>query len=228
MKFTYYGHACFSITMNEKILLFDPFIKQNEAAKAIDINSIAADYILLSHAHFDHTADAIEIANRTGAKIIASWEVANWAEKNGIKNTHPMNPGGQFSFDFGKVRCTTAQHSSSFQDGSYGGNPMGFLITNHDGESVYYAGDTALTLDMQLIPHFTHHLKAAILPIGDNFTMGYEDAAIAASFCKTNKVIAVHFDTFGYIKIDHAKVKAHFKDKHIAITLPEIGQSFDI
>lgn len=228
MKFTYYGHSCFSLTISGKNLLFDPFITQNEAAKAIDINSIEADYILLSHAHFDHIDDALAIAKRTGAKVIANWEIIDWATKNGITNSLPMNTGGQFAFDFGTVRCTIAQHSSSFPDGAYGGNPIGFLITNHEGQSVYYAGDTALTIDMQLIPHFTQHLKAAILPIGDNFTMGYVDAAIAASFCKTNQVIAVHFDTFGYIKVDHQKVKAHFKDKHIAITLPEIGQSFDI
>lgn len=228
MVFSYYGHAAFSLEINGTHLLFDPFISPNELAKGIDVNAIKADYILLSHAHEDHIADALTIAKHTGAKIISSWEIVSWAQKNGIENTHPMNTGGAFDFTFGNVKCLSAVHSSSFPDGSYGGNPMGFLITDKDGNSVYYAGDTALTLDMQLIPKYTSNLLAAVLPIGDNFTMGYKDARIAAEFCEAKHVIGVHYDTFGYIMINHANAISYFCEKEIKLSLPAIGQKVEL
>src|SRR5437868_8996455 len=190
MQFTYYGHSCFSVIVNGKKLLFDPFIIPNELAKDIDANSIEADYILLSHGHGDHVADAEAIANRTGAMIIAGYGVAVWFAAKGVKNYHPMNHGGKRGFDFGEVKCVNAVHSSSMPDGSYGGNPMGFIILN-DEQNFYYSGDTALTLDMQLIPLFTE-IDFAVLPIGDNFTMGAEDAVQAAKMVQTNTVIGVH------------------------------------
>ncbi|MEI2709345.1 MAG: metal-dependent hydrolase [Chitinophagaceae bacterium] len=151
MKLTFYGHSCFLVEINNKKILFDPFITYNELAKDIDVNKIEADYIFLSHGHADHIADCISIATRTNATVVAIFEVHEWLNKNGVANTHPMNTGGKWNFDFGTVKCVVAQHSSSLPDGTYGGNPIGFVFTTTDG-NFYYSGDTALTLDMQLIP----------------------------------------------------------------------------
>ncbi len=223
MTFTYYGHSSFLVETNGFKLLFDPFITPNEMAAGINIETIDADFILLSHGHSDHVADAVSIAKRTGAKVICSWEVMAWLDKNGIDNVHPMNTGGSFAFDFGKVKCTVAQHSSSMPDGSYGGNPLGFIIYTNE-KTFYFSGDTALTLDMQLIPLWAT-LDFAVLPIGDNFTMGYEDAAIAAGFVKATKVLGVHYDTFGWIKIDHNAATKAFADKGIELLLPSVGET---
>lgn len=228
MKFTYYGHSAFSVELNGKQLLFDPFISQNELAKNVDINTISPDYILVSHGHFDHMADLVSIAKRTNATVIASWEIYAWLEKQGLKNLHPMNTGGKWTFDFGSVKCVVAQHSSSLPDGTYGGNPMGFVVDGGNGNTFYYSGDTALTLDMQLIPRTSAPLKVALLPIGDNFTMGIEDAVIAAEFVQTTKVIGLHFDTFGFIKINHEQAVAAFKSQKVTLVLPEIGKSLEL
>ncbi len=226
MELTYYGQSCFSVTVNGKKLLFDPFITGNELAKGIDINSIEADYILLSHGHSDHVADTASIARRTGATIIAAYEVAMWFAAQGIERYHPMNTGGKWKFDFGTVKCVNAIHSSALPDGSYGGNPMGFIIMN-DEQNFYYSGDTALTLDMQLIPLFAE-IGFALLPIGDNFTMGMEDAVQAAKMIQTNKVIPVHYDTFGYIKIDHARAKELFNANGVELKFVGIGETITI
>lgn len=221
MEFKFLGHSCFLITINGINLLFDPFISSNELAKDVDIETIPADYILLSHGHFDHISDCIAIAKRTHAKVIANWEIHEWLNKNGITNTHPMNTGGFWDFGDFSLKCVVAQHSSSLPDGSYGGNPMGFIVYAQH-QSFYYSGDTALTLDMQLIPKWAK-LDFAILPIGDNFTMGYQDAIYASDMIACDKIIGVHFDTFGYIKIDHDKLKAKFKEVHKNLTVPKIG-----
>jgi L-ascorbate metabolism protein UlaG (beta-lactamase superfamily) len=226
MTFTYYGHSCFSAEIKGKKLLFDPFITGNELAKHIDINHIEADYILLSHAHGDHLADAEAIAKRTGATIIAAYEVAMWYAGKGITNYHPMNIGGKWKFDFGTVKCVNAVHSSVLPDGTYGGNPMGFLVTS-DEVNFYYSGDTALTLDMQLIPTFAE-IDFALLPIGDNLTMGIDDAIQAAKMVQTDTVIGVHFDTFAGIKIDHQKAIDNFKSHEITLKLLTIGETIDI
>lgn len=226
MKITYYGHACFGAEVNGKHLLFDPFVTYNELAKSIDVGAIRADYIFISHGHQDHIADAVAIAKQTGALVVGSWEVIDWVSKQGVQKVHPMNTGGKKIFDFGWVKCTVAQHSSSFPDGTYAGNPMGFLVES-GGKAFYFAGDTALTLDMQLIPKWAK-LDVALLPIGDNFTMGYEDAAIAAEFIQCNKVIGLHYDTFGYIKIDHQAAINHFKSLNKELVLLPIGESITV
>ncbi len=226
MQLTYYGHSCFSVTVNNKKLLFDPFITGNELAKDIDIDAIEADYILLSHGHSDHVADAESIAKRTGATIIAAYEVAMWFAGKGIQKYQPMNTGGKWKFDFGTVKCVNAIHSSGLPDGSYGGNPMGFIIMN-DEQNFYYSGDTALTLDMQLIPMFAN-IDFAVLPIGDNFTMGMEDAVQAAKMVQTKMVIGVHYDTFGFIKIDHQKAIDLFKKNELELRLLAIGETIEI
>jgi L-ascorbate metabolism protein UlaG (beta-lactamase superfamily) len=227
MKFTYLGHSCFTVTVNGKTLLFDPFITYNELAKGIvSADTVTADYILLSHGHADHVADAQSIAQRTGAKVIASWEIHEWMNKNGVSNTHPMNTGGKWNFGDFTVKCVVAQHSSGLPDGSYGGNPMGFIVMSEEG-NFYYSGDTALTLDMQLIPDWAK-LNFAVLPIGDNFTMDATDAARCAQWVKAPLVMGVHFDTFGFIKIDHEKATGIFREAGVDLRLLKIGESVSV
>lgn len=226
MQLTYYGHASFSVATGGKTILFDPFITPNPAAKHIDIEKLQADYILLSHGHEDHVADCAAIAKRTGAIVVASAEVAGWAGEQGIQKTHPMNHGGKKAFDFGAVKCVHAVHSSGMPGGAYGGNPMGFVVTTND-KNFYYSGDTALTMDMQLVPRWAK-LDFCVLCIGDNFTMGYEDAVEAARMVQCNKVVGVHYDTFGYIQIDKEAARKAFKDAGMELLLPAIGETINL
>lgn len=226
MKVKYYGHSCFSVHIGGKELLFDPFISHNPLAKDIDISSIKADYIFLSHGHQDHLADALTIAANNNSKIVAIWEICEWAGRNGHTDNHPMNIGGFWNFDFGTVQMVKAVHSSSFPDGSYAGTPCGFVISGDD-KTFYYSGDTALTLDMQLIPE-RHNINFAFLPIGSNFTMDITDAVTAAKFVKCNHIIGMHYDTFGYITINHDEAINQFNQAGKLLTLMTIGQTLDI
>jgi L-ascorbate metabolism protein UlaG (beta-lactamase superfamily) len=226
MKLSYFGHACFSVQMGGKILLFDPFITPNPLASRIKLENIRADYILISHGHADHIADAVEIARLTEATIVSNFEIVTWLGKEGIEKAHPMNHGGGRTFDFGRVKYVNAVHSSQLPDGSYGGNPGGFVIENADG-TFYYSGDTALTYDMQFIAE-EFKLRFAVLPIGDNFTMGARDAAKAAGLVKCNQVVGVHYDTYPPIKIDHAAAAATFERAGVKLHLVPIGGSVDL
>jgi L-ascorbate metabolism protein UlaG (beta-lactamase superfamily) len=226
MLLTYYGHSCFSVEIEGKTILFDPFITPNELAKDIDINTIEADFIFVSHGHSDHIADCVSIAKRTGAKVVSNFEVVEWLKKQGLQNTHPMNTGGKWKFEFGTVKCVVAHHSYGLPDDSYGGNPMGFLFTTRE-ENFYFAGDTALTLDMQLIPKWAN-LNFCILPIGDNFTMDIHDAIVAADLIKCAVVIGVHYNTFGFINIDTENAIAEFKAAGKTLLLPEIGKTIEL
>lgn len=226
MEFTFYGHACFSVKINGKTLLFDPFITPNEKAKHVNVNNISADYILISHGHEDHVADVENIAKSTGAKIVSNFEIVSWFQGKGIENGHPMNFGGSWNFDFGKVKYVKADHSSVMPDGAYGGNPGGFIVSSSEG-NFYYAGDTALHLDMKLTGEY-HKLDFAVLPIGDNFTMGIDDAVIAAEFIKCDKIVGVHYNTFGYIEIDKSEAIKKFSENGKELILVEIGQTIDI
>jgi len=226
MKFTYYGHSCFSVFAGGKTLLFDPFITANALAAAIDVDRVQADYIFVSHGHFDHTTDVARIANRTGAMVLGNWELYQWFNKNGLKNTHPINPGGQFTFDFGTVKCFIAQHSSSLPDGSYGGIACGYAFNTPDG-NFYYSGDTGLTMEMKLVPDWKAP-NFAVLPVGDGLTMGVGDAIKAARIVGVNKVVGVHYDTFGFIKIDHSKAIESFKEAGIKLYLLDIGSIMDL
>ncbi|MEO6314082.1 MAG: metal-dependent hydrolase [Chitinophagaceae bacterium] len=224
MNLTYYGHSCFSVTIADKILLFDPFITSNPLANTIvDVDTLKADFILLSHGHQDHIADCVRIASQTGAKVICNVEIEEWLIKQEITNIHPMAAGGKWNFGVFTVKCTAAQHSSGLPDGSYGGSPMGFIVTSADG-NFYYSGDTSLTMDMQLIPKWAK-LNFAVLPIGDNFTMDAADAAACADFIQCRKIIGVHYDTFDYIKIDPEKAKKIFSDAGAALNLVKIGET---
>lgn len=226
MKLTYYGHACFLVECNGKRILFDPFITPNELAKDIRIEDIACDFIAISHGHADHIADAVAIATRTQATVICAFEIYEWMSKQGVANFRPMNTGGKWSSDFGSVKCVVAQHSSCLPDGTYGANPMGFVFNTAEGD-FYYSGDTALTMDMQLIPRWAK-LKFAVLSIGDNFTMGIEDAIAAADFIQCDKIIGVHYDTFGYIVIDHEAAKQQFAAAGKELILLNIGETIEL
>ncbi len=224
MKITFYGHASLGIETNGKNIIVDPYISANPKASHIDINSLKADYILVTHGHGDHVLDVEAIAKNTGATIVSNAEITSYYAGKGFK-THPLNQGGSKVFDFGKVKYVNGIHSSSFPDGTYAGNPGGFVI---EGErNIYIAGDTALTMDMKLIPMRTK-LDLAILPIGDNYTMDVDDAVIASDFVECDKVLGYHYDTFGYIIIDKAEAIRKFQAKGKNLLLLEIGESIDL
>lgn len=226
MKIYFYGQNSLGIEANGKHLIVDPFISENPLSKdKININDLKADYILLTHAHGDHMLDAEAIAKNTGAKIISNFEIVNYYNQKNIEG-HGMNHGGSFSFDFGKLKMVNAIHSSCFPDGANGGNPAGFILES-DGKTVYIAGDTALTMDMKLIP-MRYSLDLAILPIGDNFTMDVDDAIIASDFIECNRILGCHYDTFGFIEIDHQEAVDKFKAKNKELILLPIGDSIDL
>lgn len=225
MKTTYYGHSCFGVQVDSTHLLFDPFITHNELAKKIHIEEIRADYILISHGHADHLADAAAIALRTGATIIANYEITQWYAKQGLTKSIPMNHGGTARLDFGRVKFVNAIHSSSLPDGTYGGNPGGFVVETPRG-NFYYSGDTALTMDMKLIGESTP-LNFAALCLGDTFTMGPEDAARAAEFVRCKVVLGLHFDTFPPIRIDHEGAVKLFAKAGINLHLLNPGEFRD-
>lgn len=225
MKITFYGHASLGIEVGGKHILVDPYISANPEAAHIDIKALKADYILLTHAHSDHILDVETIAKRTNAVIVSNFEVASHFGEKGFEY-HPMNHGGSWNFDFGKVRFVSAIHSSSFPDGSYGGNPGGFVIES-EHKNIYISGDTALTMDMKLIPMRTK-LDLAIFPIGGNFTMDVDDAIFASDFVECDKILGVHYDTFGYIKINQEEAIRKFFDKDKDLMLLEIGESIEL
>ena len=226
MQVTYFGHSCFLVELGGKKLLFDPFISQNPLAKSIDLSSIKADYILVSHGHWDHLADLIMLAKQTNAVVVSNYEITEWVKNQGVDKVHPMNIGGHWLFDFGKIKCVNAVHSSSLPDGSYGGNPMGFLIETGDVK-IYYAGDTALHYDMKLIGDYKK-MNYSFLPIGNNFTMGVDNAVIASEFIRCDKIIGMHYDTFDQIKIDHTEAKAKFELSGKELFLFNIGEKKEL
>ncbi|MGK0385601.1 MAG: L-ascorbate metabolism protein UlaG (beta-lactamase superfamily) [Patiriisocius sp.] len=226
MNITFYGQNSLGIQVNEIHIIVDPFITGNPLSKdSVDIHNLKADYILITHAHQDHILDAEAIAKNTGATIVSNYEIAMHYQAKGF-TVHPMNHGGNWKFPFGNVKYVNAVHTSAFPDGTYGGQPGGFVITTGD-KAIYIAGDTALTMDMKLIPMQTK-LDLAILPIGDNFTMGIDDAIIASDFVQCNKILGVHYDTFGYIEIDSDAAQQKFSKAGKELILLAIGQKITL
>jgi L-ascorbate metabolism protein UlaG (beta-lactamase superfamily) len=197
-KFTWYGHGTQGLEIDGAHILIDPFLTGNPAA-SITADRVPADYILVSHGHGDHVADALAVAKRTGATIIANFEIANWCEAQGAK-VHGQHLGGGFKHPFGYVKLTLALHGSGLPDGSYGGNPCGFLITAASGRKLYLACDTGLFGDMSLLGD--EGIDLCSLPIGDNFTMGPADALRAVKLLRPRHVIPVHYNTWGLIAQD--------------------------
>jgi len=228
LTLTYYGHSTLAINADGTKLVIDPFLAPNNPLSPASADQLEADFILISHGHGDHIADAVALAKRTGALVISNFEIITWLANQGVENGHGMNTGGAYSFPFGRVKCTIAHHSSALPDGSSGGNPMGFLIHFNDGSDVYFAGDTALTYDMRLIGE-AGGVDLALLPIGDNFTMGPDDAVQAAQFVQAKQVIPIHYNTFPPIKQDaQAFAKKLRNEADIDCTILEPGGQFTI
>ena len=226
MKVTYYGHSSFGVEVKGKHLLFDPYITPNALTSNIKVGEIKADYMLLSHAHEDHVADVMTIAKATGALVVCNYEMYVYYSAKGIASIRPMNIGGRFVTPEFTIKSVQAIHSSTFADGAAGGPPCGYVITA-GSDSFYYAGDTALTYDMKLVGE-EFKLKFAMLPVGDNFTMGTSDAIKACDFIKCNQVIGMHYNTFDIIKIDTAKEEQAFEKAGKKITFMKIGETKDI
>jgi L-ascorbate metabolism protein UlaG (beta-lactamase superfamily) len=225
LKLTWYGHASFRLDVDDHILLVDPFFTDNPSA-AISADQAEADFILISHGHSDHTGDAAEIAKRTGAKIISNFEIATWFENQDLE-VHPQHLGGGYLHPFGYLKLTLALHGSALPDGSYGGNPAGFLLTTKAGKKLYLACDTGLFGDMRLIGE--EGLDLAVLPIGDNFTMGPDDALRAVKLLEPKHVIPVHFNTWELIEQDpEAWAKRVEAETEAKASVLEPGGSFTL
>jgi L-ascorbate metabolism protein UlaG (beta-lactamase superfamily) len=198
LKVTWYSHASFLIETDKARLLVDPFLTGNPLAP-VEADEVEADYIFISHGHGDHVGDSVPIAKRTGATVVSNFEIQNWITAQGVENVHPLHIGGGFDWPWGRVKLTIAHHGSMLPDGSYGGNPGGFLFYI-DGKKVYHACDTGLFYDMKLIGE--EGVDLAILPIGDNFTMGPDDALRAVKLIEPRQVVPIHYNTFDVIKQD--------------------------
>lgn len=200
LELTWLGHGSWSLRTGQQTVLVDPFLDDSPTAP-VKSHQVAADYILVSHGHFDHVADVAKIAQRTGATVVSNFEIATWFAKQGVAQTLGMNLGGAVALPFGRVKSTLAHHSSELPDGSYGGNPGGFLLET-GGQRLYFACDTALFLDMQLIGR--GGLDLAVLPIGDLFTMGPDDSLEAIRLLQPRRVLPAHYNTWPPIAQDAA------------------------
>ena len=198
-KLTWHGHATMGLETGGFKIIIDPFFSGNPAA-SVSPESVEADFILVSHGHGDHVGDAVDIAKRTGAMVISNFEIAGWMNQQGVEKVHGQQHGGGFKHPFGHLKLTLAFHGSALPDGSNGGNPCGFLLTTNDGKKLYFAQDTALFGDMKLIGE--EGLDLAVLPIGDNFTMGPDDALRAVKMLEPKNVIPIHYNTWELIAQD--------------------------
>lgn len=227
MKATYYGHSSVGLETTKATLLFDPFISPNPAASHIVLEDLKPDYILISHAHEDHVADVAAIHQQSGAQVLAIVETAAWVERQGVSRDHivEFNFGGTVHTDFGSVKMVYALHTNSTPDGQYGGVAVGYVI-KADDKTIYFAGDTALTMEMKLLENMD--IDVAFLPIGGHYTMDVDDAVIAAQWINCKKVVGVHYNTFPPIQVDGEEAKRKFADAGITLHLPAIGESITL
>ena len=225
VKLTWYSHACFLIETNGTKLLIDPFLTDNPLAP-VQADEVEADFIIVSHGHGDHVGDSVAIAKRTGATVISNFEIINWLQGQGLEKVHPQHLGGGFDHPFGRLKLTIAHHGSGLPDGSYGGNPAGLLFYLED-KKIYHACDTGLFYDMKLIGE--EGIDLAILPIGDNFTMGPDDALRAVKLIEPQQVIPIHYDTFDVIKQDPQAFVRRFESETSApAVVLKTGDSLDL
>jgi len=226
VRITWYGHATFGLDFGTYRILIDPFFTGNPSSP-VAADDVEPNVILITHGHGDHVGDAVSIANRTGALLISNAEIANWLRSQGLENVHGQHLGGGYFHPFGYVKLTLALHGSQLPDGSYGGNPAGFLLTPPNGKKLYFAGDTGLFGDMRLLGEEGIHFAA--LPIGDNYTMGPDDALRAVQFLQPDHVIPFHYNTWDLIKQDPqawaARVEAE-SDSHVHVLTP--GEHLDL
>ncbi len=228
MKLHYYGQSCFLAYFEGERILFDPFITGNPLAKGINPEDIDPTLILISHGHNDHTSDLIRIAKRSRAPVVCVPEIAAWLKEEGIENTIDLNIGGTKKWDWGSVKMVNATHTSSLKDGRYAGQPAGFVVQSLQKDSCFYfAGDTALSMDIQLIP-MQFKLNFCMLPLGDHYTMGVEDAVLAAKFAGCDTVIGMHYDSFPPIKINHDDAIEKFAAAGLHLHLIPVGSSLEI
>lgn len=225
VKYTYIGHGTHALDIDGKKVIIDPFFTSNPSTN-VSADSVEADFILVSHGHFDHVEDVVAIAKRTGAKVISNFEIVNWLQKQGIDNVHAQHIGGGFTHEFGHLKLTIAHHGSGLPDGSYGGNPAGLLITA-GGKKMYFACDTALFLEMEL--YGEEDIDLFVVPIGDNFTMGPEDALEAVVLVDPEIVVPCHYNTWPPIEQDGdafaARVEEETESKAYAL---KPGESLDL
>ncbi len=224
MKLTYYGQSCVSFDFNGTKVLIDPFISYNPLASAIDVSEIHADYIFLSHGHQDHVADMAAIQKQSDSTVCAIVETAAWVRKQGVADDKVIeyNIGGTLNLPFGKVKMVYAAHTNSTTDGQYGGFPVGYVFFV-DGKTIYFAGDTALTMEMKLLARY--QIDLALLPIGGHYTMDAEDAVIAADFIDCKHIVGIHYDSFPPITIDKEATLHLFENAGLSLQLPKVGES---
>lgn len=224
-KFTWYGHATLGLDTDGHKLLIDPFFSDNPAASA-SADEMEANFILVSHGHYDHVGDTVDIAARTGALVISNFEIANWFTAQGVEKVHGQHLGGGFQHPFGYLKLTLALHGSALPDGSYGGNPAGFLLTTNDGKKIYMAQDTGLFGDMTLIGD--EGIDLAVIPIGDNFTMGPEDALKAVKLLRPKVVIPIHYNTWELIAQNPVSwAETVQKETNTKVVVLQPGESYE-
>lgn len=223
MQLTWYGHAAWGLAVEKTHILIDPFFEGNPAA-TVTAADVPADYIVVTHGHGDHIGNTVEIAQRTGATVIANAEICGWLRKQGLKNVHAQHIGGGFHYPFGYLKLTIAVHGSALPDGAYGGMPAGVLITA-GGRKIYHAGDTGLFASMSLIGD--EGVDVAILPIGDNYTMGPDDALRAVKLLRPRVVIPMHYETWALIAQDpHAwAARVQAETQTTPVVLP-VGETY--